>query len=127
MIYVDWRQVIGAVAFALNVWGNLELTKQTNRGHIIRRTGDTSSGCPPTSFWIIYSPLIGAWALLLNHITFGGINILGFIRWKKIEARREGDRCDCEIADGKVTSCCAIHAAMVCSELDRMRAEMSDA
>ena len=71
------KQAIGAVAFALNVWGNLELTKQTNRGHIIRLC---SNAC-----WLIYSPLVGAWALFLNHCTFAAINVLGFYRWRRIE------------------------------------------
>lgn len=74
-----WKQAVGVVAFALNVWGNLELTKQTNRGHIIRLC---SNAC-----WLIYSPLVGAWALFLNHSTFAAINVLGYHRWKKIEAK----------------------------------------
>jgi hypothetical protein len=74
------KQAIGAAAFALNVWGNLELTKQTNRGHIIRLC---SNVC-----WLIYSPLVGAWALFLNHSTFAAINVLGFHRWRQIEKQR---------------------------------------
>jgi len=74
----EWKQLIGVVAFALNVWGNLELTKQTNRGHVIRLF---SNAC-----WLIYSPLVGAWALLMNHATFAGINVLGFYRWHKIQS-----------------------------------------
>lgn len=77
---IKWAQAIGALAFALNVWGNLELTKVGNRGHIIRLC---SNAC-----WLIYSPLIGAWALLANHATFAGINVLGFLRWRRYE--REG-------------------------------------
>lgn len=72
------KQAIGVVAFALNVWGNLELTKQTNRGHVIRLF---SNAC-----WLVYSPLVGAWALFLNHATFAGINVLGYYRWHKIQA-----------------------------------------
>lgn len=74
------HQAIGAVAFGLNVWGNLELTRQTNRGHVIRLA---SNAC-----WLIYSPLVGAWALLANHATFAAINVLGFYRWRRIEAER---------------------------------------
>jgi len=80
------KQGIGVIAFILNVWGNLELTKQTNRGHIIRLC---SNAC-----WLIYSPLVGAWALMANHATFAAINLLGFHRWKKIEAERERKRMD---------------------------------
>lgn len=74
------HQAIGAVAFALNVWGNLELTKQTNRGHVIRLC---SNAC-----WLVYSPLVGAWALMANHATFAAINVLGFYRWRRIEEGR---------------------------------------
>ena len=74
------KQAIGALAFALNVWGNLELTKQTNRGHLIRLA---INAC-----WLVYSPLVGAWALMVNHATFAAINVLGFVRWRRIETSR---------------------------------------
>lgn len=77
MIKDHWSQAIGIIAFILNVWGNLELTKVGNRGHIIRLC---SNAC-----WLVYSPLVGAWALLLNHATFAGINVLGYVRWKRLE------------------------------------------
>jgi hypothetical protein len=77
------KQAVGVVvvAFILNVWGNLELTRQGNRGHIIRLM---SNAC-----WLIYSPLVGAWALMANYATFAAINVLGFHRWKKIEVERQ--------------------------------------
>lgn len=78
---VSWSHAIGIVAFVLNVWGNLALTKQQNRGHAIRLA---SNAC-----WIAYSPLVGAWALMLNHATFAGINTLGWYRWKRIEEKRD--------------------------------------
>lgn len=74
---LTWKQAVGVVAFALNVWGNLELTKVGNRGHIIRLCSNAA--------WLIYSPLVGAWALFLNHMTFAGINVLGYKRWKRLE------------------------------------------
>lgn len=70
-------QAIGGVAFALNVWGNLELTKVGNRGHIIRLFAN--------AVWIAYSITVGAWALTANHITFAAINVLGFVRWRRLE------------------------------------------
>lgn len=69
-------QAVGALAFVLNVWGNLELTKVGNRGHIIRLCAN--------AVWLIYTPLVGAWALGVNHLVFAGINVLGYWRWKKI-------------------------------------------
>lgn len=74
---------VGWVAFALNVWGNLALTRQSNRGHVIRLC---SNAC-----WIVYAPFTGAWALLVNHCTFAVINCVGFVRWRRIE--RERARC----------------------------------
>lgn len=70
-------QSIGFLAFALNVWGNLELTKVGNRGHIIRLVAN--------AVWIAYSITCGAWALTANHIVFAGINVLGYTRWKRLE------------------------------------------
>jgi hypothetical protein len=74
---LGWIELVGAFAFALNVWGNLELTKVGNRGHIIRLA---ANAC-----WLIYSPIVGAWALFANHAVFAAINILGYHRWKKLE------------------------------------------
>lgn len=76
-MHIGPSQIVGLVAFVLNVWGNLELTKVGNRGHIIRLC---SNAC-----WLIYSPMVGAWALMLNHATFAAINVLGFHRWKRLE------------------------------------------
>jgi len=70
-------QAIGFLAFALNVWGNLALTKMGNRGHVIRLVAN--------AVWIVYSITCGAWALTANHIVFAGINILGYTRWKRLE------------------------------------------
>lgn len=77
---ITWPQAIGILAFVLNVWGNLALTRQKNHGHVVRLL---SNAC-----WLIYSPLVGAWALLANHATFAGINLLGYYRWKQIERVR---------------------------------------
>ncbi len=90
------KQAIGVVAFALNVWGNLELTKQTNRGHVIRLF---SNAC-----WLVYSPLVGAWALFLNHATFAGINVLGYYRWHKIQsAAPVASHCEsCRLRDAEL-------------------------
>ena len=37
------------------------------------------------------SPLVGAWALFLNHGTFAAINVLGFYRWRQIERKRRAE------------------------------------
>ena len=92
-------QLIGIVAFVLNVWGNLELTRATNRGHIIRLA---ANAC-----WLVYSPLVGAWALMLNHATFAGINVLGYRRWHRMKVEQKS-RAGCQgIAGTHITVQCA--------------------
>jgi hypothetical protein len=53
------------------------------KGHVIRLA---SNAC-----WLVYSPLVGAYALFLNHAVFAGINVLGFYRWKRIDSEK-GER-----------------------------------
>lgn len=66
-------EILGWVALALNIWGNLALTKKGIRGWIIRLA---CNAC-----WIPYSIYTGAWALLANHATFAVINIYGWYKW----------------------------------------------
>lgn len=73
-------ELLGWIAFVLNVWGNLALTKQSNRGHVIRLC---SNAC-----WLVYAPYTEAWALFVNHLTFACINVLGWHRWRRIEEAR---------------------------------------
>lgn len=78
-------QVLGWVAFALNVWGNLALTTKGSRGWIIRIF---SNAC-----WIPYGLCTSAWALTANHLLFAGINVYGWRKWR----RTEGHADDCGI------------------------------
>jgi hypothetical protein len=66
---------VGWLAFALNVWGNLALTSMGVRGWIIRLA---SNAC-----WIGYSVETQAWALLVNHGLFAGINVYGWWKWSR--------------------------------------------
>lgn len=68
-------EVLGWLALALNVWGNLMLTSKGVSGWIIRLA---CNFC-----WMPYSVSTGAWALLANHMLFAGINIYGWQRWTK--------------------------------------------
>ena len=68
-------QILGWVAFALNVWGNLALTTKGLRGWIIRIF---SNAC-----WMPYGLATGAWALTANHLLFAGINVYGWVKWKR--------------------------------------------
>lgn len=67
--------ILGWLAFALNVWGNLALTTKDIKGWIIRLVANAA--------WIIYSFYVFAWPLFVNHIAFAGINIVGWVRWAR--------------------------------------------
>lgn len=67
--------VLGWLAFALNVWGNMMLTTKSRSGRMVRLACNIC--------WLPYAVLTGAWALLANHIVFMGINVIGWVRWHK--------------------------------------------
>ena len=69
--------ILGYVAFALNVWGNLALTSKGVSGWIVRLACNIC--------WLPYcfSTRPPAYALLANHVLFAGINIYGWRRWKR--------------------------------------------
>lgn len=71
--------ILGWLAFALNVWGNLALTTKGIRGWIIRIG---SNAC-----WIPYGLMTGAIALTANHALFACINAYGWWKWTQ-DARR---------------------------------------
>lgn len=70
---IGW-QLLGWVALALNVWGNLALTSRGSAGWWIRLA---CNAC-----WIPYAVYTGAWALLANHCLFAGINVYGWNKWR---------------------------------------------
>lgn len=75
-------ELLGWVAFILNVWGNLLLTSKGVKGWVIRLV---CNAC-----WIPYSIYTGAWALLVNHAVFAVINIYGWYKWSKEQEVRNG-------------------------------------
>ena len=68
-------EIIGWIALALNVWGNLYLAKKTISGWLIRLACNVA--------WIIYSIYFRVDPLLVNHIIFAFINIYGWREWSK--------------------------------------------
>lgn len=74
------EDALGWLGFGLNVWGNWALTRQNKTGWIIRLVCN--------GFWIAYSAATKSWPLLANHLTFAGINVVGYRRWKK-ESHRD--------------------------------------
>lgn len=75
-------QVLGWIAFALNVAGNLMLTSKGVRGWIVRLASNL--------FWIPYSIDTAAWALLANHLLFAVINIYGWAKWTALQSETKG-------------------------------------
>jgi hypothetical protein len=69
-------QLLGWIALALNVWGNLALTGKSQTGWIVRLV---SNAC-----WLPYSVATSAWALFANHALFAGINLYGWWKWKRV-------------------------------------------
>lgn len=69
---INIPELLGWLAFILNVWGNLALTNMSNKGWIIRLVSNAA--------WLVYSGYMGAWPLFGNHAVFTIIDILG---WRK--------------------------------------------
>jgi hypothetical protein len=66
-------ELMGWLAFGLNVWGNLALANLSTSGWIIRLTSNAA--------WLVYSAYVGAWPLFGNHAVFTLINIHGWRKW----------------------------------------------
>lgn len=69
-------EILGWAAFLLNVWGNLAIGNNSAKGWIIRLVSNVA--------WLLYSGSVGAWPLFGNHLVFAGINIWGFMKWRKV-------------------------------------------
>lgn len=67
--------VLGWVAAALNVVGNLALTTKSVHGWVIRLV---SNAC-----WLPYGIVTGAWAITANHALFVLINGYGWWKWTR--------------------------------------------
>jgi hypothetical protein len=76
-------EIVGWAAFILNVWGNLALTNLSVRGWIIRLASNGT--------WLLYSASVGAWPLFGNHAVFTLINVFGYLKWQKAQAKEAPD------------------------------------
>lgn len=82
MTAITWVEWVGVVAFITNVWGNWALAKLKSTGWIIRLVTNV--------LWIVYSAHTwGGWPLMLNHVAFFVLNIVGWIKWRK--AKQSGE------------------------------------
>ena len=67
--------LLGLLAFALNVWGNLELTRKSARGWYVRIVA--------ILFWGAYGLAAASWPNIVNAATFLCINGYGLWKWKR--------------------------------------------
>lgn len=78
---------MGLLAFATNVWGNILLTRKSERGWWVRIVSIV--------LWFIYARNTSSLAMTANSVTFFGINCYGMWKWRKerkaFEASRMGD------------------------------------
>ena len=68
--------VIGYIALTLNISGNMLLAHKNIWGWIVRLVTNIT--------WILYAVQVdNGEPMALNHIIFFGINIYGFIKWRR--------------------------------------------
>ena len=85
--------MIGFLAVGLNVVGNLMLTRKDRRGWAIRLACNAAQ--------LVYAVLIVSPSLGTNAVVFAGINITGFVRWRRLEGHTDG----CGIAKRRPCNC----------------------
>ncbi len=73
------QESIGIAGFLTNVAGNMLLAHKSQRGWGIRILSNV--------LWLVYAGKTQSVAMLLNGVTFMGINIYGWVKW-----RRERDK-----------------------------------
>jgi hypothetical protein len=80
---MPWQEWVGFLAFGLNLAGNWMLTAKDRRGWWIRIWSNVAQ--------LAYALLVWSPYLVLNSVTFGGINVHGIIVWRRMEGHT--DRC----------------------------------
>lgn len=78
-----WQEWVGFVACALNVWGNWALADKNARGWWIRIASNAAQLAYALFVWSPY--------LIVNAVTFGGINVHGIVKWRRLDGH--SDRC----------------------------------
>lgn len=73
-------ELIGFLAFALNVWGNWALTDKRASGWWVRIGSNVAQ--------LAYALVVFGPYLLTNAVVFGAINVRGIVKWKKEEGCR---------------------------------------
>lgn len=88
-----WEEIVGLLAFALNVAGNLLLTNKKVGGWWIRIGSNVAQ--------LAYAVLIVSPSLILNAATFAGINVFGIVKWKRLEGHSD----HCGVAKKRPCNC----------------------
>lgn len=69
------EEIVGFLAFGLNVWGNWALTKKSASGWWLRLACNAAQ--------LTYASLIWSPSLLVSAATFAAINVVGLRRWAR--------------------------------------------
>lgn len=88
-----WIEGVGLFAFLLNVAGNWMLTSRREGGWFVR------IGCNVVQF--AYAALIESPSLALSALTFGVINCVGIVKWRRVAGHDTG----CGVVTGKPCNC----------------------
>lgn len=75
-------EIVGFLAFATNVAGNLMLAWQTIWGWVVRLVS--------ISLWFVYAYNESSPSLIANAVTFFCINIFGLWKWRRDRERERG-------------------------------------
>ncbi len=79
MMVQSWVEWIGLIAAITNIWGNLMLAGLRKSGWALRLVTNL--------LFIVYAAFTaGGWPMLLNHVAFLGINVLGWWKWQQASA-----------------------------------------
>lgn len=90
---MNWYEAIGFTAVALNVAGNLMLTRKNTRGWTIRILCNVAQ--------LVYSVFIGSPSLAANAVVFAGINVRGIVLWRRLHGHAD----HCGVARRKPCNC----------------------
>lgn len=93
MDWFRWQELVGFLAFGLNLAGNEMLTLKNRRGWHVRIWSNAAQ--------FAYALLVWSPYLLVNAVTFGIQNLHGFARWKRMDGHAD----TCGVAKRRSCNC----------------------
>jgi hypothetical protein len=90
---IDWREAVGFVAFAMNVYGNWLLTSKRMNGWWVRIACNAAQ--------LVYACLIRSPSLAVSAVTFAAINIVGVAKWRRVIGHAD----HCGVANRRPCNC----------------------